>query len=561
MKEVQAVVLVTAYALLASLDTFAASPTELAVRGPVDDLSAFINVLSACTSPSGDALEAFGVLAKKSSSILALSGPVGAVAAFAIHTVFTKPDDNATLFAYQNRTLFEFTRLGQMVNQTRREVKFDSMFSQYLLHVVDGTELLEMDIIEVVLNATIVDRRPLGRDFVERCRGTGRTYFVWDALMFMRTRLVTQCRIPTAHELRLMVDVQSLLGKYDLRYANEQHEVFYMRMRLALFVSSLDSEESEDALKKLQDELSRYEYLSVEYLGRIMNELGVYNRDINECMLTATVAAYSSLRLPLFQVIDIIRDDIGRLLEINAYCLNATYDGHRESMEVTNNRIKRAVLEIIDYVTRWTKSTLEKWWPHTAIRKIEDAIGPDDITMYFWEHAAKCIVKNLPLYGTGTNNVADHDYQVAVVGPEHTVPNELYYMCPEESCLPKLGFRNANFFITRQLRSTAATRVASAFEFKQDYKDNITRILKEKYDWQLDDLRYEIEDVLGVRLTDPSRFNTAVFVRDTKFWDGCRVLYQNYWVQAGFPPLTCATTMSKLVPDTWCYDNAIFFML
>lgn len=55
----------------------------------VDDLSAFINVLSACTSPSGDALEAFGVLAKKSSSILALSGPVGAVAAFAIHTVFT----------------------------------------------------------------------------------------------------------------------------------------------------------------------------------------------------------------------------------------------------------------------------------------------------------------------------------------------------------------------------------------------------------------------------------------------------------------------------------------
>lgn len=31
-------------------------------------------------------------------------------------------------------------------------------------------------------------------------------------------------------------------------------------------------------------------------------------------MLTATLAAYSSQRLPLFQMIDIIRDDIGRLV-------------------------------------------------------------------------------------------------------------------------------------------------------------------------------------------------------------------------------------------------------
>lgn len=62
---------------------------------------------------------------------------------------------------------------------------------------------------------------------------TLRSFFMFNRhfFQFMRTRLVTQCRIPTAHELRLMVDVQSLLGKYDLRYANEQHEVFYMRMR------------------------------------------------------------------------------------------------------------------------------------------------------------------------------------------------------------------------------------------------------------------------------------------------------------------------------------------
>lgn len=65
-------------------------------------------------------------------------------------------------------------------------------------------------------------------------------------------------------------------------------------------------------------------------------------------MLTATVAAYSSLRLPLFQVIDIIRDDIGRLVGVTVFA------------HVVGRTVFFCLSEVVRLENRWIFKSLSR---------------------------------------------------------------------------------------------------------------------------------------------------------------------------------------------------------